>query len=78
MPLLNGQRVEATAIDPTRHRYVGMFRPPMELCCNDSYCRCGMALRGSMGMYPNWIHEHYLMGHFDEPQYEDKKHSGAR
>lgn len=29
-------------------------------------------------MYPNWIHEHYLMGHFDEPQYEDKKHSGAR
>lgn len=74
MPLLNGQYVDASAIDPQRHRYLGMWRPPVNPLAATSpgvaviICSCGAHLR--------YVHEgeqHYLRGCCDTPQYVDIK-----
>jgi len=75
--LLDGKEVDAKVLDQARHRFVGVFRPPV---CPDTgfinesgkkeyggvyMCSCGHAL---------WTHEeifdHWLKGHMDVFQYE--------
>jgi len=69
MPLLKGSLVPLEAIDPAKHRYIGMWRPavsPTDGCRGVFLCTCGQTL---------YTHEqgreHYLRGCFDIPQYVD-------
>lgn len=68
--LLNGKTVEASAIDPAKHRYLGMFRPPTNwlIPVTPGYvlCPCGQTLQ----MREQSI-DHYRMGHCDMQQYVD-------
>ena len=67
-----------TAPTPETHRYVGMWRPPFEVVCpkvgeSAPACNCGARLP-----LREEILDHWLAGHFDEPQYEAKeRHAGA-
>jgi hypothetical protein len=67
--LLNGKFVKDAAIDPAKHKFLGMFRPPVNPVWNASaivLCSCGHKL---------WTREagalHYKQGCFDVPQYVD-------
>ncbi len=66
--LLDGERVEASVIDPKLHIYLGMFRPavnPISEPTCDVHCACGEILR-----HRGQEREHYLLkGCFDLPQY---------
>jgi len=67
--LLNGNYVQPEVVDPTKHRYVGMFRPPVNPVINpttDILCRCGEILK-----YRGQEVEHYRRGCYDVPQYVD-------
>lgn len=61
--LLNGKMVD---IDPSKHRYLGMFRFPYKPPECDMLCGCGCILRT--------LHDamqHHQQGHSDTPQYID-------
>src|ERR1700691_5904631 len=76
MVYLDGKLVDPAIINPTAHRFVGAFRPPV--CPDTKYtddngeihyaavhrCPCGSDLWTLQGMY-----KHYIDGHFDIPQY---------
>jgi len=66
--LLNGKMVSADEINPGKHKYMGMFRPPVNPIANiqkDFMCSCGEILRTR-----NQTIEHYSKkGCFDIPQY---------
>jgi len=65
--LLDGKFVEEKIIDPTKHKFIGMFRTPSQPYSPgaDVYnCPCGWNLETVNG-----VHEHWSKGHFDTPQY---------
>jgi len=65
--LLDGVYVQPTKIDPAKHRFLGMFRPPVNPfrgATTDCLCPCGMILR-----YVHQSEEHYRNGCLDTPQY---------
>jgi hypothetical protein len=77
--LLNGHFVEPQFIDPAKHRFIGNFRFPTcpdaaykdektgeTRYCDAVQCGCGNLLWDKQS-----VHDHYLMGHFDKPQYVD-------
>ena len=67
--LLNGKFVSPEEIDPSKHRYVGMFRPaenPYKNSTCDILCTCGEFLR-----YRGQETEHYKKGCYDTAQYVD-------
>jgi hypothetical protein len=67
--LLNGKNVPASEIDPSKHRYIGMFRPaenPFARASGNVLCPCGQIL-----MYQESLHEHFRGGCFDTQQYAD-------
>ena len=69
MAVLNGKRVSDDEINPTKHRFIGMFRapaPPKIPQCYIFLCSCGTSLR-SVGEE----HSHWLRGCFDQAQYVD-------
>lgn len=70
MPLLDGEFVEPSEIDPTKHRFIGMFRKPNPPKPEGRYilCPCGELLK-----YMGEERTHYSFGHFDIPQYQTLK-----
>jgi hypothetical protein len=69
MPLLNGKFVDASVIDPAKHKFIGTFRPatnPMADPHGYILCSCGeiLQVRGQEV-------EHYRRGCCDELQYVD-------
>ena len=69
LPLLDGKYVPAETIDPAKHRYLGMFRPPTNplMPAKPVYaviCYCGYHLT-----FRAQSREHYLQGCCDVPQY---------
>lgn len=71
--MLDGEYVDSKQIDPKKHRYVGMFRPPSDPCLSGGVagyiiCGCGLTLQ-NVGQ----SREHYLRGCFDVPQYQTIK-----
>ena len=67
MALLNGKFVDASEIDPARHRFIGTFRPP-QAPRGEGYmlCTCGSILQTVQ-----CVQEHYQRGHCDTNQYVD-------
>ena len=65
MPLLNGQHVDSSVINPQEHRFVGMWRstqPPCRAICPCGRHVCDMEEGES-------LFTHWQQGHMDEPQY---------
>ena len=67
MVLLNGRPTEDEEIDPSKHKFIGMFRypnPPTP----EGYvmCPCKQILQVEQTVYDHW-----QKGHFDIPQYID-------
>jgi len=65
MALLDGRVVAAEVIDPSKHRYIGMWRAPFHVPHGVVACSCGQMLQTF-----EQTREHYQAGHFDEPQYQ--------
>ena len=65
---LDGELVEASSVHPSKHRFVGMFRPPHYPLSDGSWaayvCDCGTVLWSVQA-----LKDHWLMGHMDVPQY---------
>ena len=64
---LDGNLVDPTTIDPIKHNFVGMFRPPVNPtagCTTDFLCPCGTMLR-----YVPEGAQHYQNGCFDRASY---------
>ena len=65
--LLDGVYVQPSKVDPGKHRFIGLFRPPRNPllgATTDCICPCGGRVR--------YVHEgeqHYRNGCFDTPQY---------
>ena len=73
MAILNGEYVKNELIDPSKHRFIGMFRKPIppkiaqggrSLCF--LMCSCGQGLWSQQE-----IREHWRNGCMDIPQYVD-------
>jgi hypothetical protein len=68
MPILDGKPCKPEEIDPAKHRFIGMFRPPTwprrESIGHLIDCPCTRLLGDTAT-----IREHWRDGHFDEPQY---------
>ena len=76
MPYLDGTPVNPDEIDPAKHKFIGLFRPPAapttrhiddsgKVIYADAFmCGCGQTLWTIQDIY-----DHYQRGHFDEPQY---------
>lgn len=74
--LLNGEEVDVSLIDPSKHKFIGTFRPPnppKETFVDDKgktqhaaviFCPCG----GQLWTYQQSL-DHWQLGHFDIPQY---------
>lgn len=74
MPLLNGKQVEPSEIDPSRHRFIGTWRPsapPYNASTGMFTCRCSL----EYSFDNRYLFEHWREGHFDEPQYIDIERS---
>ncbi|HKO88754.1 MAG TPA: hypothetical protein VJU83_09600 [Burkholderiales bacterium] len=74
MPLLNGKQVAPGEIDPSRHRFIGTWRPPeppVELGIGFFLCRCSR----EYSFNESAAFDHWQRGHFDEPQYVDIERS---
>jgi hypothetical protein len=66
--ICNGEWVDVATIGPTTHRFVGSFRPPQPPDAAGAavlICTCMANLWTVEG-----VRSHWLMGHFDVPQYE--------
>lgn len=70
MAILNGKTVDDKEINPNKHKFIGSFRYPFSVFSAGIkgilYCSCG-----SMLHHLGQVKEHYDLGHFDIPQYED-------
>ena len=67
MVIIDGQELPDSALDPKQHRFIGMFRQPLDMPKDTNYmvmCSCGLALDSMKD-----IREHWQAGHFDLPQY---------
>ena len=70
MVYLNGTMVNKGAINPTQHKFIGMFRPPSFPVSDGTWevyvCSCRLHL---------WTvqecQNHWMLGHMDIPQYID-------
>jgi hypothetical protein len=65
--LLDGEDVLADAISPKLHRYLGMYRPPIDpnaIATCAVLCRCGRILQ-----FREEGTRHYKDGCWDVPQY---------
>lgn len=65
--LLDGKIVGVAEITPEKHRFIGMWRPPVNPINNpkcDVMCLCGEIMR-----FRGQEVEHYKRGCFDMPQY---------
>lgn len=62
MAILDGKHVADEVIDPGKHRYTGMWRPPSSR--DQRICQCGDTLWAVGSDLPHW-----QAGHFDEAQY---------
>lgn len=60
---LDGNLVDSSEIDAKKHRFIGMFREPYKASEKVVVCNCGRVLK----LYEEY--DHWLMGHFDIPQY---------
>ena len=67
LPLLDGQPVEESIIDPAKHRFLGTFRPPVPPR-DITTCPCGVSLITYYG--PDLHFQHWQLGHLDVPQYQ--------
>lgn len=64
---LDGEQVKASLVTPKKHRFIGMFRPPVDPAAGAGcyvLCRCGQIQK-----YVHEAGEHYRAGHWDVPQY---------
>lgn len=69
MAILDGKPFDDKLIDPSKHRYIGMFRWPLSTFGGyNLICECGMHLNTYQSTYQHWS-----MGHLDDPQYETIK-----
>lgn len=80
---LDGKLVKSEEINPAKHKFIGTFRPPnVPSTQGTTYqgelvnagvvlCRCGDSLWTTQA-----LHDHYLKGHFDTPQYVSIKDGG--
>jgi len=71
MAILDGKHVDNSSIDPAKHKFIGMFRPPSppEQTAR-GYCPgCLTATRGSSGPFQRVMFECWQLGHYDESQY---------
>ena len=62
---LDGNLVDGSDIDAKKHRFIGMFREPYKGADGFVGCSCGGYLQTIQAVYDHW-----LMGHFDIPQYK--------
>ncbi len=65
--LLDGVFVQPHKVDPAKHRFLGIWRPPINpfLGATTAYiCVCGATLN-----YAQQTDQHYRNGCFDTPQY---------
>ena len=65
--LLDGEYVDPSTINPARHRFLGAFRPPVDIFANckaDIICPCGEVLR-----FVGQSRKHWAQGCQDIPQY---------
>lgn len=69
MAILDGKHVNNDIINPAKHKFIGMFRPPKALF-GLHICSCGQTI-DNFGAATT----HYLAGHDDEPQYETIKNN---
>ena len=60
---LDGVPVEADRVTPSRHRFIGTFRPPQAPQAM-LLCPCTEWLRSH-----GTVHQHWREGHFDVPMY---------
>lgn len=70
--LLNGQYVNSKEINPAKHRFIGMYRPPTG-SPGFGYvaCTCGSTLQTVEAILTHW-----QLGHADLPQYVDIEKRG--
>ncbi len=72
MAILNGKKVEDAKIDPSKHKFIGMFRPVTWPISDGSWevhlCSCGIPLWTVQG-----CQDHWRLGHMDIAQYIDIK-----
>ena len=65
MAILDGEIVKDDIINPKQHQFIGMFRMPFVLKSNGYLsCNCGQILQTRETCLNHW-----LAGHWDEPQY---------
>lgn len=69
MVLLDGKLVEPSAINPSLHKFIGMFRPPTNVLIPGKPVYAVICLCGEHLQYRNQCHEHYAKGCLDTPQY---------
>jgi hypothetical protein len=68
--ILNGKRCDSSDIDPTKHTFIGTFRPPdpptptKEAPWTVYLCACGQQL-----WYRECVRSHWMRGHMDLNQY---------
>lgn len=65
---LDGVLTDSTEIDPAKHTFVGMFRPPTAGAYMGNglvACPCGSILHLMSDSFLHW-----QVGHFDVPQYK--------
>lgn len=62
--LLDGKQVDSSEIVPTKHKFIGMWRPPSRPTGGVHLCSCGQSL-----WTVDKVIEHWHVGHMDEPQY---------
>lgn len=72
--ILDGGYVTPDTIDPAKHRYIGIFRPPAPIVPTGEHrmhCpSCHQIMYTSMG---NSLVQHWQKGCFDVPQYQTVK-----
>jgi hypothetical protein len=73
MPYLNGKFTKAEDIDPSKHTFVGTFRPPSFKPVGAFICSCGQLLQ-----YARETQDHWRAGCMDEPQYVDIEHNVSK
>lgn len=64
MALLDGKDIADDQIDPTKHKFVGMFRYPSTPSGGVVMCGCGSFLHNL-----DQVREHWQAGHMDIAQY---------
>jgi hypothetical protein len=70
MPLLDGKQVDASAIDPAKHKFIGMWRPPESSVWDTSILNT-LPRRERIDYRDAHRNDHlsWREGVYDEPQY---------